>query len=253
VVTIGLAASLIGLLVAATIIFALVINGSDDHWLWMDYQYYRDLGTRWLADGQWYLPHQLAGPYEFRQMVDNLYPPPALLIFAPLAVLPAFVWWVVPIGVLAFALNRWRPHPVAISLIVLLLMWPRANGAFLFGNSDMWVAAGIAGGLLWGWPVALVALKPTFLPFLLLGVRRRSTFVAAAVLGLISLAMVPLWFDYIAAMRYLSVGWHYSLGSLPLMLVPIVAWAGRSRREHVLSVPEPAYIKGATAHDSAPA
>ena len=37
----------------------------------MDWEFYRDLGASWLANGSYYQPHQLAGPYVFTTMVDK--------------------------------------------------------------------------------------------------------------------------------------------------------------------------------------
>ena len=65
--------------------------------------------------------------------------------------------------------------------------------------------------------------------------------VGAGVIVLVSLAMLPLWSQYIVAMRSLRLGHDYSLGSLPLLLVPITAWQGRDRtRDAVPPTAEPA-------------
>jgi hypothetical protein len=61
-----------------------------------DARFYRDIGLRWLADGSYYLPHQLAGPYPVTLQLDNLYPPTALALFVPLRVLPGPLWWLNP-------------------------------------------------------------------------------------------------------------------------------------------------------------
>ena len=91
------------------------------------------------------------------------------------------------------------------------------------------MAAGIAAGLRWGWPALLLVLKPIFLPLAALGAGRVSWWVGAGMIVLVSLAMLPLWSQYIVAMRSLRIGLDYSLGSLPLLLVPITAWLGRDR------------------------
>ena len=159
-----------------------------------------------------------------------LYPPIALVIFVPLAVLPALVWWFVPLAVLAVAWWRWMPVPWTWPIALLLLMWPRSMATFYYGNADMWVLAGVAGGLLGGWPAVLVLLKPTLAPLALVGMRHRSWWlIPVAVLASISLT-APLWLDYVSALRNLRIGWEYSVGSLPLGLIPIVLWLGRSRQ-----------------------
>lgn len=189
----------------------------------IDFAFYRDVGLRWLADGSYYRPHQLAGPYDVALMVDVLYPPSALVLFVPFAVLPAVLWWAVPLAVTGYTIASWRPGPWAIAGMLLLLAWPRAFSAFLYGNTDMWMMAGVAAGLRWGWPAALVTLKPTLAPFALVGIRHRSWWVAVAV-GVVFVALTfPLWLDYVTAMRNLRADIGYSLGSIPLLLVPVVA------------------------------
>jgi hypothetical protein len=46
------------------------------------------------------IPEQLAGRYELATG-HVLYPPPALLAFAVLSVLPAILWWLIPLGIVA--------------------------------------------------------------------------------------------------------------------------------------------------------
>ncbi len=217
-----------GLLVAEVVIsFTLVRDAGE---LWIDYTFYRQIGVRWLADGTYYLPHQLTGvPYGLVPMQDVLYPPTALFLFVPLTVVPAVVWWIVPVGVLAATTWLWRPRPLALLAMLLLLMWPRAESAFIFGNSDMWMAAAVAAGLRWGWPALLLVVKPIFLPLAALGADRISWWVGAGLIVVVSLAMLPLWSQYIVAIRSLRIGLDYSIGSLPLLLVPIMGWLGRDR------------------------
>jgi hypothetical protein len=206
------------------------ITPAEDAWtLGMDYRFYRDVGLRWLTDGVYYLPYQLDGPYGFTNMVDVLYPPQALLLFAPFAYLPAPLWWVIPIGVTSAALWGLRPRPWAWVAMLLLLAWPRAIGAYLFGNSDIWVMATIAAGARWGWPAAFIILKPTALPFMLPAVRRRSFWIALGILAGTFIVMAPLVAQYVTAMRNLTIDLGYSLGSLALYLVPIAAYLGRDR------------------------
>ena len=197
--------------------------------LGMDFFFYRDVATRWLETGAYYLPHQLSGPYNVTLMVDNLYPPPALFLFLPFLVLPAVLWWLIPISVLGAFIAWCRPGPIALPLLALVLVWPRTQTAFLFGNTDLWMAAAVAGGLRWGWPAALLVIKPTFLPLALVGARRREFWIALAAVAAASIPMAALWLDYGQAMRNLTIGADYSLGSLPLVLAPIVAWLLRSR------------------------
>jgi hypothetical protein len=215
--------------VEAIALATIVIPGSGRWELGMDYGFYRDVGQRWLTDGSYYLPHQLASPYDFELMVDVVYPPNALFLFVPFAVLPAPLWWLIPLAVLGWVFWHLRPAAWAWLVVALLLAWPRAIGAFLFGNSDIWVAAAVAGATYWGWPAVALVLKPTMLPLAIIAVRRRSFWIAAIGLGALSLAMLPLWRDYLTAMLNARIPLDYSLGSLPLALLPLAAWVGRSR------------------------
>lgn len=202
--------------------------------LGMDFEFYRSVGERWLGGGPYYWPHQLSGPYDGYVLDgagrgDTFYPPTALFLFVPFVWLPGVLWWLIPIGVLGMIAWSWRPAPVALLAGVTLLLWPRAVGAYLFGNTDIWAAAGIAAMLRWGWPAALLSLKPVYVPFAILAVRRREAWIGGIAIVVLSLPMLPLWIDYATAMRNVSIPLEYSLGSIPLMLVPIVMWFGRTR------------------------
>lgn len=228
-----IAAALAALALVEAVILLQIIAAPGSWSFGMDYEYYRRVGERWLEDGTYYLPRQLAGPYEIRLMEDVLYPPPALLLFVPLSVMPAAAWWIAPLATVGFALRAWRPRVIAWPIIVALLMWPRAMGAIAYGNTDMWIAAAIAAALLWGWAGPLLVLKPVFAPFALIGIRRRGWWIAAGLLVLASIPMLPLWRDYAIAMADLEAGLDYGVGSLPLLLIPVVAWHWRSTRAGV--------------------
>jgi hypothetical protein len=169
-------------------------------------------------------------------MVDVLYPPPALLLFVPFVWLPWPLWWLIPAAVLLHVVRWLSPAPWSWPLLALLVLWPRTLGAILWGNTDLWVAAGLAAGIRWGWPAALLVLKPTFalLAVPLLGDRR--LWAGAAVLAAASAPLLGLWVDYVEAMRNLRIGWDYSLPGLPLVVLPLVAAAaGQVERARVVS------------------
>lgn len=199
----------------------------DQNSLGMDFDYYRGIGQRWLDTGSFYLPRQLAGPYVVQANVDVLYPPMALLLFAPFAFLPWLAWWLIPIGIVAWLVLRWRPAPWTWPILAFLVAWPPQVANILYGNTDTWVIAAIAGGLEFGWPGVFVVLKPSLAIFALAGIWRRSWWVAALLLGLLSLAMLPLWMDFLAAIRNSDVSPAYSFQDIPPMLFPVVAWLGR--------------------------
>ncbi len=89
-------------------------------------------------------------------------------------------------------------------ILALIVLFPKTPGQILFGNTDMWVAAAIAGGVRWAWPSVLVTFKPSLAFFALIGIRSRSWWIAAGVLALASLPLLPLWLDYPTAMTQLE-------------------------------------------------
>ncbi len=226
-----MALGVLGGLVLTELVIQLQTAGGD---VGQDFRFYRAAGERWVASGALYLPHQLAGPYELALMVDMLYPPVALLLFVPMSVLPSivavFVWWGIPAAVIGATTRRhaW------VWLVVLL--WPRAMGAFVYGNTDMWAAASVAAGLRWGWPAALLLLKPVFAPLAVVGMSRRSLWLAIGFLALSVVVAAPLWLDYVASMqnmRGLELG--YSLPAVPLIVAPMLVGDPASwRRLHAI-------------------
>lgn len=222
---VGLIAVAMGLLLT-TVIVSISTRG---HEAGMDFWFYRDIGIRWLETGVYYLPHQLTGePYALVNMSSVLYPPAALVLFVPFVWLPAVLWWVIPLAVVAYVVWSYRPSPWAWVAIAACIAWPRTFGAVLFGNTDMWVAAAVAGGLRWGWPAALLAIKPMFAPLGLPAIRKRSTWIAGAFMVAVSLPMLP---DYIVAARNLQVDdpLAYWTVSIPFAVLPLVAWVGSTR------------------------
>jgi hypothetical protein len=75
-----------------------------------------------------------------------------------------------------------------------------------------------------------VLLKPSLAPFALFGLRRRSWWVGAAALVLLGLPFAALWADWlrtVAGSR--GGGVLYSSLEAPFLLLPLVAWLGRTR------------------------
>ena len=226
----------IGLGILLLVASATIQTALQDPRVGQDFRFYRDAGLRWLETGQLYLPHQLSGEYPLALMVDVLYPPTALLLFVPAALLPfwiaALAWWGIPAAVVARQLWVERPASWTWPLAGLLLLWPRSYGSLVWGNTDLWLVAAVSAGLLWGWPAVLAVLKPTFAPFALVGIRRRSWWIAAAGLLVFSLAVLPMWFDYVRAMLNVrGLGLDYSLFNLPIAFVPLVLHLGRRRED----------------------
>jgi hypothetical protein len=201
-----------------------------------DYQLYMAATRRWLAGGPFYEPSQVAGPYAVAYGAI-LYPPIALLLFAPFTLLPPWAWWVVPLGLAGYGLWRMRPAPLVWPLLALASWWWTAAERIVSGNPDLWALAALSLGCAYDWPAVFVLLKPSLAPFALMGVWRRSWWIALAAFGLLCLPFGALWLDWMAVLRNAHAGILYSLPDVPLLLVPIVAWA--SRPQHISRRPEP--------------
>ncbi len=223
-----------------------VVGIAESVWLWryvdgqhalgLDLAYFRSIAERWLDTGEFYLPRQLAGPYIVESNVDVLYPPNALFLFVPFLFLPWPLWWAVPIGVFTWSLWQLRPAPWTWPLMAAGIAYPPTISPLLYGNTNMWIAAALAAGVVWGWPSVFVLLKPSLAPFALVGVRTRGWWIALAVLILASASFGALWADYVVAIRNSSLGPAHALVTVPLLLVPIVAWFGRTRRRSASSL-----------------
>ena len=231
----GLTAVFLGIAIG---VFVMLFDFVDaQNALGVDAVFYRGLAQRWLDTGVWYTERQLAGPYAVATLVDNLYPPHAMLLFLPFVVLPLALWWVIPISLTAWVVWRLRPAPWALAVIALVLALPKSSVVVLYGNTDLWITATVAAAVIWGWPAVLLSIKPSLALVGLLGIGRRSWWFAALVLALLSLPFAPLWIDWIAVIRNSTVTIEYSLANLPLILLPLVAWLGSNRRQG-LAMPE---------------
>jgi hypothetical protein len=195
----------------------------------VDFHRYQELTARWLSSGQFYLEHQLAGPTTVMDG-DPLYPPIVLYLLVPFQLLPELLWWVVPLTVLAYVLVRLRPRAWTWPLLAAIVVWPRTPALIMYGNPGMWIDAAIAAGVLFAWPSALVLIKPSLLPLALLGIRRRSWWLAVGVLTLAAIPFGTLWLDYLTVLRNSAVPATYSVLDLPLACAPVIAWMGRSDR-----------------------
>lgn len=202
----------------------------------VDLSLFSELGRRFAETGTQYAPFQLTGPYQFDQgtgtlgwdSMPGLYPPLAGPVFAVVRFLPPILWWAIPLGITAYLIASWRPAPWAWPVMALAFVSANTWGSLSAGNTTMWVVALVALGLRNGWPAALIALKPTFLPLALVGVRRRSFWIAVALTGVLTLAMAPELARYLTAMGNVrGSSLLYSIGDLPFALVPVVAWIGK--------------------------
>jgi hypothetical protein len=203
----------------------------------LDLEFYRNVATRWLETGSYYLPRQLDGTGQLTLNLDVLYPPSALFLFVPFVWLPAFVWWLGPAAIVVVSLMRLRPASWSWPILILSLAWPRTAGAIVFGDSDIWFAAFVWAGAAFSWTGVLVSMKPSVLPFGLIGIRRRSWWIAAAVFALVNLPLIGLWAEYPTVVRSAGVPVLYSIGNLPMFIAPIVAWFARRRSNPAVREP----------------
>jgi len=213
--------------------FVAVTPNALEQPLGVDATLYRDVTIRWLGGGSFYEPYQLAGPYEIRAG-DVLYPPVGLVLFVPFAVLPvavaAILWWALPLGITAWAIWRLRPRPELWPLLALCVAWPTTLLKTWTGNPVIWSMAAMALGVIYAWPSVFVLLKPSLAPFALFGAWRRSWWIAAAALVVVSAPFGGLWADWVASIvNSRGGGPLYSALEIPMLLLPLVAWLGRTR------------------------
>lgn len=199
----------------------------------VDHRFYVDVARRWLDTGVFYTDRQLSGPYETTTLIDNLYPPHALLLFIPFIVLPGLLWWVLPLGFMAYVVWWCRPQPWGLAVVAMLLLFPKSPNLIIYGNTDMWVGAAIAAGVRWGWPSVLISMKPSLIFFSALGILTRAWWVAAAALAVVSLPFAGLWVLYPTALGHSSSKPWYSFADIPFLLIPVAAWLFSSYRGEV--------------------
>ena len=225
---VGLTIVILALAAIETVLLYRVIDAQNA--IGTDLHYYQFVAQRWLDTGVYYTEHQLAGPYVIQTQVDNMYPPHALYLFVPFVFLPAVLWWVIPLGVIAYVVWWCRPATWVWPILALIVLFPKTPGQILFGNTDMWIAAAIAGGVRWAWPSVFMTLKPSLGFFAVIGIRSRSWWIAAGLLALASLPLLPLWLDYPTITRNSNATFWYSFGNLPFFVLAIVAYLGSSLR-----------------------
>jgi hypothetical protein len=202
----------------------------------VDYGIYMEAVDRFLRDGSWYVDRQLHGPYPI-ELGDVLYPPVLLYLLVPFRLLGPYLWSLIPAIVVAAVTIRHRPALWGWLLIALCLAWPVTVAKFIFGNPVIWGAAAVALGTVFRWPSALVVIKPTVIPFALIGIRDRRWWLAIVGLAVLSLPFLGLTLLYPQVLLDAQTnpvdgrgGPLYSLQEYPLLLIPILAWWARGGR-----------------------
>jgi hypothetical protein len=203
--------------------FVLIHQFATNEFFGLDYRWHVDAARRLLETGTPYWPWQISGPYEIANGAI-LYPPTAFLLFIPFIWLPTVLWWAIPIAISCVAMAAHRPPLWAWAVIGALISFERSLNVYIYGNPSMWVVAAIAAGTVLFWPFVFVFAKPSFGPIALLGIRHRSWWFTAVLLGLLSIPFARVWLDWFAVVRNSNVSLVYNLPTLPLMLAPLVAW-----------------------------
>lgn len=186
----------------------------------MDLHTYQEAARSFVAGTGFYQPYQLAGPYGLAGQ-PILYPPQAIPLFLVFGVLPdfvwwAFLWWAIPLGVLAYRL----PRHGRLWVVLACLAWPQTVTLLWAGNPVIWMAAFFALGF-----SPLVLLKPTLAPFALIGVRNRRWWIGLGAMLVLTVAFLPMLPDYVTVLRNVQAdNLFYQFASVPIM---VVGWLSR--------------------------
>ena len=198
---------------------------------WGDHTYLREVALGWVSGDPLYPTRQLAGPYQLGGL-DVLYPPAAMALLLPALLLPPALWLAIPLGVVAGITVLWRPSPIAWAAIAVCSLAPGTIIEVHQANPVLWVTAAIAVGTRWRPAFAFVLVKPSLLIFALPGIRSRGWWHACALAGAASLAFWPLTIEWLVSVlnaRGPRSGLLYSLLDVPLLAIPLIAWAGAER------------------------
>lgn len=191
----------------------------------MDIHGYMAATHRWLDTGTPYVASEVAGPFAYNGAESFLHPPVSLWLFAPFLVLPLQLWWALPIAATVWVVWSWHPAPWSWPLLAAALVWPTTQVALFTGNTDLWILAAVALGLRFGWPALLVVVKPSLIPLVFVGARRRSWWIGAAIVAALCLPFGVLWLDWLHVIQNSPADLGYSGRSYVFVLgIPLIAW-----------------------------
>ena len=226
-VALTMTATILGLMVVQAVPILLDLDPAK---IAVDYNLYVEATARAVSGGPYYLPHQLAGPYDATPGVI-LYPPTFILVMLPFTVLPWVVYWALPIGTVIWAAWIHRPRVAWWPVIAFCLWWPGTLVTLVAGNPVLLFTGVMALATLWYWPAVWILLKPSLFPFALFGVWKRSWWIALAVFILVAIPFGAMWLDYVTVLlnaRH-ELGLLYNFGQAPTLALPLAIWAGRRR------------------------
>jgi hypothetical protein len=224
----------VALLIIAALEASVIIGtmARPDLTVGLDFHIYLERTRSWLAGDGFYLERQLTGPYSIAGAYPVMYPPTLLYLTVPFTVLPAILWWLIPLGIIGASLYRLRPAVWTWPILAATLCIPQTWMVLIYGNPSLWSFAALAAGLAWTWPLAFVALKPTLAPFALVGVRRRSFWMGVAAFALLALPFGAMWLDYLTVILNTrnELGIEYLVGQWPLGVALVVSGLTSPRR-----------------------
>lgn len=214
-----------------------------------DFGLYMDATRRWLGGGPFYEPYQLAGPYDL-PWGQILYPPQALALFVPFALVgPVFgpiLFIAIPALITIAIIWSYRPSFWAwTAIMTVLVLHPDAPLIWIAGTPTIWVVALVALATRRPWVSAFIWFKPSVFPFAMIGIRDRRWWIVTGAFALSVVLLWPLmaqWITAITNARGENSGLLYSLSPTALAdpLIPLVAWLGRRRPGHAASAATPA-------------
>ena len=199
-----------------------------------DGELYLDATRRWLAGGPFYLPAQLAGPYDL-PWGQILYPPQALALFVPFTVLGKAPFILIPVVVTAGVILAYRPRFWAwVAILTVLVLHPDAPLPWIAGTPTIWFIMLVALATRWPWVSSFIWFKPSVFPFALVGIRDRRWWIVSVTFAASVVVLWPLMHQWVTAVlnaRGENSGLLYSLTPTALAgpLIPILAWLGRTR------------------------
>jgi hypothetical protein len=199
-----------------------------------DLALYQHEVQNWLAGSLMYPAFEVQGPF---RIVDGviLYPPITIALFVLTLWLPLPLWWLIPITIVGIVIHRLHPRRRWLLAIACCLSYPVSVGLVVSGNPDLWLAAALAVAVYWHPAAVFVLLKPSVFPLALIGWRRREWWAVVGVFAIVSLFLLPQMLDWLSVVRNgqggLRSGLLYSYQDIPLLIVPLLAWAGSSRAD----------------------
>jgi hypothetical protein len=196
--------------------------------LGLDWLGYRAGFERLLATGTPYAPFELVGPFT-PEHLDFIHPPNALVLFAPFAILPQpldyILWIAIPVAIFGYLLRDlpwWAWPAVALLSTTNSLQYPILNG-----NSSLFMTAIFGLGIRYGWVVGLLAMKPTLAPLAIVGLRRsKRTLLVAGTLAVVPILVTLPWLaDYLTVARNMQgIPLTYSISNYSLIALAALPW-----------------------------